>query len=108
MCPRVADGENGIQMWPAAANMWKKQSPRADILCFQFGGLDRGAGKPLIVKTLNMSKNCDIASWNQATRRLKRREVYSIPKRILASKILWRMKLGTSSDNQSVVGHKLL
>jgi len=60
-----------MQMWTAAANMWKKRSLRADILSFQSEDWTEGDWQPLIVKTLNMSKNCDIASWNQATRRLK-------------------------------------
>jgi hypothetical protein len=34
-------------------------------------GVGQGGWQPPIVKTINTSKNCDIASWNQATRRLK-------------------------------------
>jgi hypothetical protein len=28
--PRVADGEDGLQLWKVAANIWNKQSPTAD------------------------------------------------------------------------------
>jgi hypothetical protein len=43
--PQVTDGGDGLQIWRVAANIWNKQSRRADKGWYSSLGIRRGANK---------------------------------------------------------------